>query len=231
MIDVGVQFHSEFLMEAFPKSHHILIEPASEYHSFIKNNYSNFNYTLLPHAVSSERREYSLLCISAKRDGKISHTKISEQIADSAFIRLQQKDPGFYLDCKRIDSITLDQIVDKFNLTRHNYIIKIDVDGLEPSIIRSSKKAIQDATCLMVESSTGVRYTSDRDIGKLIPQVEKLNMKLVDIVSPCYYNSKLCQVDLVFINKDLWDKYSEKEDFNQSLWQSDKDLIFIDKSQ
>ena len=221
-IDIGVQNQSEFLIAALPSSHHVLVEPAKEYYPFIEKNYKNIQYTLLKAAASDVSGTLQLISISNRRDGKVTHTQISATMTEDEFHKLQLEDPAYYIDLEPIAAMSLDEITEKAKVKPYRYGVKIDVDGLEARIIRASEYSIQNASCLIVESTTGVRYKSDRDIGDMIDLASSKGMRLIDIVSPCYYNGKLAQVDLIFLNSNIFEQYMERDKFDSDLWQSDK---------
>jgi hypothetical protein len=75
-------------------------------------------------------------------------------------------------------------------------LLKIDVDGAEPDILKGSTKILDKVGIVIIESWTS-------RISNFINFFNKHNFELFDIVDICYIRGKLSQVDLVFINKDI----------------------------
>ena len=78
-----------------------------------------------------------------------------------------------------------------------NYLLKIDVDGPELSVIENSPQTVRNASMLICEATTWT-------ISARLSFIESMGLKLVEIGGPCYYYNRLWQVELVFVREDLY---------------------------
>jgi FkbM family methyltransferase len=185
IIDVGVQYSTPFLMECFPEAFHYLIEPVVIYHGSIRNNYikAGIKFNLIEAAASDVEGVLfqHLQCLDDS--GTITHS----QLLDAANNNLQ--------GLVRIDNtpvITLDSTFKDLS----NYLVKIDVDGIEEKIIRGGVKTIRGASVVIIEAT----------LGSLISRaslLKSMGMNLFDITDMCYYYGQLQQVDLIFVNSSV----------------------------
>ena len=73
IIDIGVLSGTPELMEAFPKTRHILFEPVSEFHKKIRKNYTGLDYRLIEAAVTDEDRDVTLAAGQKSRFANRNH--------------------------------------------------------------------------------------------------------------------------------------------------------------
>lgn len=108
----------------------------------------------------------------------ITHSRISEEKDNNAI-------GSKVIKCDNLNNMLKD--IDKYIL------LKIDVDGAEPDILKGSTKILDKVGIVIIESWTS----------RISNFINKNNFELFDIVDICYIRGKLSQVDLVFINKDI----------------------------
>ncbi|WP_020592349.1 FkbM family methyltransferase [Kiloniella laminariae] len=210
IIDIGVQFGTPFLIKSFPLAKHHLVEPVAQYYEKIKSTYTNagIEYSLLPYALSDLDGEMILHEYDLHTKGTTSHSSLRPQIIDH---------PNLY-KTSAIKVRNLDSLFSEIMLKEHDYIVKIDVDGLEDKIISGGYKTIRNAAAIIIESP--LHALSER-----LQSIQNLGFSLWDICDPAYYHEQLSQVDLVFINKIIernnisfrpWDQGP----FSLEKWQS-----------
>lgn len=213
VIDIGVQARTDFLISAFPDSHHFLFEPVVIYHDMIRHHYSEkgIQHTLIGSAVSDQTGVMYQHLLSSDMSGRITHSQL-----------LPAPDPERFgsglLEVKETPVVSLDDW-SKDKSFGENYAIKIDVDGIEDKIIAGGKHMIADAVLLITESHLD-------NMAYRIKTLQDLGMKLFDIVGNGYYFDQLQQVDLVFVaervvkenidfqpwkkaGKVIWDKWQQ----------------------
>ena len=171
IVDVGIQKSTDFLINVFPECHHDLFEPVIEYNSEILENYKNISHTLINKAVSN--------------------------VNNIETISIFERSPEFsdIVRTIEIEHITLDSYFSKNNsgIAGLNTVVKLDVDGTEPLIIEGGRRFLSKVGLLIVEANVN-------NIGRIIQQVNLLNLSLWDIGSMRTYNNQLCECDLFFIN-------------------------------
>ncbi|WP_187278194.1 FkbM family methyltransferase [Methylobacterium sp. WL7] len=176
VIDVGVQRDSPDLRQLFSSVPHILFEPVLEYHEDIHRAYAGVNYKLEPVALSDRYGPFLLREVRADADGVVSHVSPAE---------------GHEASLRTVQRKTLDGYVDETSPAKP-YLIKIDVDGHETEILKGARRALFDASCVIVE--TTLHHLPER-----LRLAEVAGLALWDIVDMTYYDGCLYQCDLVFI--------------------------------
>ena len=182
VIDVGVQYSTPFLMSELPDAFHYLIEPVQLYHESIISNYSKscISYELIKAAASDKEGVLNQHLQSLDGSGKITHSQLLPDEITSL---------DGLVEIVKTPVITLDTAFANLQ----NYIVKIDVDGIEEKIIDGGARTISNALVVFLESP--VSKLSSR-----VRLLESLGMRLFDITDICYYHNQLQQVDLVFVN-------------------------------
>jgi hypothetical protein len=90
---------------------------------------------------------------------------------------------------------TVDSLMQERTL-RGPYLLKIDVDGAEERILAGAQKTLAKCSVLIVEAHYNNFLQRSRPI-------EAAGFELFDIVDLCYYDDRLSQFDLVFINSSI----------------------------
>ena len=125
IIDIGVLSGTPELMEAFPKTQHILFEPVSEFHKRIRKNYAKLDYRLIEAAVTDQDRDVTL------HVRKVFHRPRSATRRSLMRHRTTAKPALFQA---RASYFT------KANALAKPYLVKIDVDGNEMKIFPARPK-------------------------------------------------------------------------------------------
>jgi len=188
VIDVGIQYETQFLIECFPDAFHYLIEPVTIYHEAIVRKYTvdGIAHELVKSAVSDTEGLLYQHLQSLDGSGKVTHSQLLNTRND----RL----PGL-IDIVPTQVMTLDAIIPP-PLKNDQYLIKIDVDGIEEKIIQGGKNLIQKAAVVVIEAPL-------RKLSVRTGMLESLGMELFDITDLCYYYNQLQQVDLIFVNQSI----------------------------
>jgi FkbM family methyltransferase len=190
VIDVGVLSGTDFLMGEFPKAHHYLFEPVVIYHDMIRKAYGSVGIpnTLIGGAVSDTVGTMFQHLLSSDFSGKVTHSQLLPT-ADA------QRFGGQLLEIQETPVVTLDAWAADQNLGK-NYIVKIDVDGIEEKVIAGGQKVLSNAAIVVIEAHLLSLTSRARAL-------ENLGLKLFDIVGNAYYFDQLQQVDLVFLSSRI----------------------------
>lgn len=182
VVDVGVQYSTPFLMEGYPAAFHHLIEPVKAYHEFIRRNYQNagINFNLIEAAAADVGGVLyqHLQCLD--EGGKVTHSQL---------LPAEDNSLKGLIEIVKTPVVTLDALFPSLD----NYMVKIDVDGIEERIIRGGTKTIKNATAVIIEATLD-------SLSSRASLLEDLGMRLYDITDMCYYFDQLQQVDLIFVN-------------------------------
>jgi FkbM family methyltransferase len=188
VLDIGAQAKTSFLMEAFPKAHHHLFEPARQYHDILQSNYAEAGiaHTLVPMAVSDRDGVMHQHLLSEDGSGRLTHSQL-----------LEHPDPVRFgsrlLEIVATPVVSLDHWARDVPLGQH-VVVKIDVDGIESRIIEGGQDTIRRCSLLIVEATLAT-------LVERAALVQALGMQLFDIVGNGYYFDQLQQVDLVFVSR------------------------------
>jgi hypothetical protein len=93
--------------------------------------------------------------------------------------------------------VTLDSLVDRYGL-KPPYVLKVDVEGAEASVLRGARRVLSDCEAVVVETAL------DADFFGVIETLTLAGFVPHDIVAPNYRISDdaLVQVDMVFVRRD-----------------------------
>lgn len=126
VVDVGVAFGTDSLLQNYPKSKFFLVEPNPEYFTFIENKIC---------------KKYNALLIKCGASDKIGKVNLKLDKLNSAITY------GISTNTAEIHIRTLDDILlnnDAFNLNT-NTLIKIDTEGHELAVLRGAIGLIREA--------------------------------------------------------------------------------------
>jgi FkbM family methyltransferase len=200
ILDVGVLTGTAELMEVFRGQHHVLVEPIEEWNHSIKQNYASqgIEYTLINAAASDEDGFMNIETSTVIPGKPISHAYLT------------QKSTGDNIRNVRVAKV--DTLVRESSFPSP-YLLKIDVDGVEMAIMRGALETFARTTVIVIEAN--IKNFIERSSFLLDHGFE-----LFDVVDPCYYDDRLRQFDLIFLNsntvRDLdLDMYKQPFDFSK----------------
>jgi FkbM family methyltransferase len=182
ILDVGVQSATPELRDAFGDIKHLLFEPLTEWNEQISRAYAQVPHELLNIAVSDRVGNVTLELQSTIKSIDIpSHARIKD-IA-----------PG--MPSRIVPTSTLDAIVNVRDLDKP-FLLKIDVDGAELMILSGATETLKSCSVVVIEAQIG-NFTERSKI------LEDAGFELFDIVDLAYYDDRMVQFDLVFVNAAL----------------------------
>lgn len=176
VIDVGVHEQTLELRQAFPDVHHILFEPAEDFHERIAQNYDGMSWELVPKAVSN-RNDGGRLKKYGIDGGGVSHSTLVDPTVEGTLS----------VETTRLDTFLEGRSDNK------PYLLKIDVDGYEVPIMQGLGAAAADVACLIVEA------TRETFVERINVAAEQ-GFQLIDIIDSCYYHGIFSQADLIFVS-------------------------------
>lgn len=201
IVDVGVLTGTWDLQTEFKDKKHILIEPIVEWNDKINDTYGSagIDYDLLNVAAYNRDGRMKIKTVSVVPGKPISHASLTERSSGD--------------DLREVPVRRLDTLLPEIGASGP-YLLKIDVDGVEIDIIEGAEKILPKCSVIVVEAN----------VQNFIERSNILSDKgfsLFDIVDPCYYDSRLRQIDLVFMNTKMIDRLGidmYKEKFEYEKW-------------
>ena len=185
IVDVGVSTATDEFIECFPNKKHLLFEPVEKYHQTINKNYKRINHELFGVALSNKQGAAYLIETSNWANGISTHAGISSNP--------KKVDGKETINCKKIKVDILDSYAE---IIEKNFLLKIDVDGVDLEVLIGSEQVIKNASVVIVEAN----WSGFAERAKFI--VDQ-GFVLYDIADKCFYGNVLWQCDLVFVRNDF----------------------------
>ena len=208
IVDVGVREGTADLRIIFPDLHHRLIDPMNEdYSEQIHTAYTGISFSMMNIAVSDEEGALWLVKTALLRDGKTTHSNLRE--------RPENVDGKFVTSCERVPVRRLDSLLNEQDI-QHEFLLKIDVDGIEEKVINGASGVIQKASVVVCECTYSTLHSR-------LSLLSSKGFSLVDLTDRVYYGDSLYQLDAVMVRKDLLKSSHYRpsiRDFRRSLWNS-----------
>lgn len=182
VVDVGILSSTVSLIESFPDVKHLLIEPIVEWNETIEKNYNskNIDYELINVAASDRIGSVNMATSSVQSGKPITHAYMIGENPSSP------KDTYRTVPVETIDSIVAARDL------KMPFLLKIDVDGAELSILKGSKETLKKTNVVVVEANMQTFIERSKVL-------VDAGFRLFDVVDLCYYDDRLAQVDLIFL--------------------------------
>lgn len=176
VIDVGAALGTFPLLQAFPESRHILIEPIRENEPYLKKLCSCFT-----------QAEY--IIAAATSQSKKMKLVVNPNLVHSSVQETSQASTDRDIECMKLDDLAR-----KYR-TESPYLIKIDVDGKEVDVILGAEQVLKNTEYIIIESTT---FGQMQDV---IDMMNQQGFSIYDIVNLSYRPSDmvLWQVDIAFV--------------------------------
>lgn len=187
VIDVGVATGTEELYTTFPKARHILIEPLKEFTPFLKKISQKYNaeYVIAAAGPKSGTTE-----INVHRD--LLGSSIYHE-ADGATV------DGI---SRKVPTITIDSLYKKLKL-HSPFLLKVDVQGGELSVLRGATKVLQDSEVVLLEVHFFEFFIHGPQFYDVVHYMKRQGFVAYDIFGG--YNRPidyaLASVDMIFVKK------------------------------
>lgn len=203
IIDVGVHTGTPELMAAFPKAHHLLVEPETAHAQAIAAAYRDIPHTLVAAAASDRDGAAELTAEHRGGRSEVTHSRL-----DAIEGRC---DTGA---ASQVRLARLDSLVEEAGLAGP-HLLKIDTDGHELEVLAGAEQTLRDSAIVIIEAP--LHALTERAAA-----VEAAGLRLFDIIDLAYYHDTLSQVDLVFLNPAVADPDAlnpwRRPDFDWRAW-------------
>lgn len=185
VLDVGVQHGTQDLMAAFPDRKHLLFEPVAENYPIIRERYSAIEHEIVEAAVTNRNAD-GFLEVRSYNNGSPLFTSTAMGTGENIYT------PMAVVEQRPIKQITLDTFL-RDGRYPGPYLLKLDVDGNELSILEGANETLDKCSCIIIEAS----------IYNIVDRAKVLIKKgfaLWDFVDFGYYYNTLSHLDLVFLH-------------------------------
>ena len=184
-IDVGVAHGTPSIYEVFPNAKHLLIEPLVEYERDIRKIMEAYDCHYEQAAAGGESGSLDV------------HVK--EQITGSSMFSEQ---PGTPQGISRtVPVVTLDQVC-KTQQMQGPYLVKIDVEGAEMSVLDGAVDIMPETSVFILEITFSTRLVGAPEAGDIISYMAKRDFVIYDLFDLRWKNDEtLFQADAVFVPK------------------------------
>ena len=202
VIDIGVFSETADLIENFADVKHLLVEPVAEWSERIEKRYTraNIDFELLNVAASDSNGKMNLEIYSVD-DKPITHSNLTSDAVSE--------------NVREIDVRTVDSLMAERDFPEP-FLFKLDVDGVEMKILQGATDTLRKCSVVAIEA--GNANFMER-AGFLVDH----GFELFDIVDICYYDGRLRQFDMVFLNSALVRKFNvrrfNQEKFDKKKWE------------
>jgi len=188
VIDVGVAFGTFPLYETFPDAFMLLVEPIQEWEQALKS-------------ICRKYKGDFIIAAAGNRPGK-SVINVHEDLTCSSVLKEIE---GSSVDGspRIVRVITLDQICREKNTTGP-YLIKIDVQGAELSVIDGAEGTLQETEVIILEVSLFKTMSTNPEIHDVLGYMKKKGFVTYDIFGYRYrpLDGALGQVDIAFVKEN-----------------------------
>lgn len=201
VLDVGVLTGTHPLMKAFGDVPHLLIEPISEWYDTIRDKYgaAGIDYRIVPFAATDRDATLRMRTNSVREGQAITHAQLTDR-ADGDNLR--------DVEGRRLDTILAEL------RPQAPYLLKLDVDGVELTILDGAAASLPDCSVVMIEANV-------RNFAERTAYLVARGFQLYDIVELVYYDDRLRQFDLIFLNDAAVEAHGldmYKQAFDISKW-------------
>lgn len=170
IFDVGVHSGTPELYAAFPDAYYVLLDPLKENEHYLQEILTRYN------------GEYLLNAAGAKPGTATIHVEPSFVGRSSILQRNQFTATGGNLEERSIPITTLDEIVDKRELSRP-FGIKIDTEGFELEVIRGAERTLRESQFVIAEVSVSKRFEGGYVFADMISEMTKHGFHLSDVLT------------------------------------------------
>jgi FkbM family methyltransferase len=189
VLDVGVYEGTPELVEAFPKTPHLLFEPLPSVLPRIESFYAGVRHRVFNVACFDRPGECWIVGRSADRSGIETHSYVSDApVAPGT---------GDVVTCRPIRRVRLDALDLPLG---ERMLLKVDVDGVDLEVLKGAEGIFDRVHVVIVEAA----------LPTLLARATYLASKgfrLHEVIDLAYYFDVLSQVDLVFVREDLYAKH------------------------
>ena len=213
VIDIGAANGTKPLCDAFPKAHHVLIEPLIE------------NKPQLEKLVNElESAELIIAAAGIKSGSATLHVHLD---LDGSSLYLEREGGGVNGRPREVPLISIDEIVNCRQLSTP-WLIKIDVQGAELDVLRGATESLKEAEVVILEVTFFDYFVGAGQFHEVVLFMSERGFVVYDIVDPLYrpIDNALSQVDIFFVKNE--GMFRKRHIYATVEQRAKQDRVFID---
>lgn len=200
LLDVGAntgQFAEKIIIYGYKKKI-ISFEPISKAHKELNLKSKKYkNWEIYKRVGVGDKKGVKIL--------NISKNSVSSSILEINKKHLVDEPNAMTVSRKKINLVTLNDVLKKNFNEKHKIFLKIDTQGFEKKIIKGASKVLNKIKCIMLETSIIPMYEGEDNYIKIIEFMKKKGF-YVWAIERGFSNKKtgeVNQLDIIFVNKNV----------------------------
>jgi FkbM family methyltransferase len=172
----------------FPHAHYVLVEPLSEFVSF------------LGEATTRLGNAHYRAVLASSFDGEATLYVHRDLVGSSTY---REHEVGLESETRRIEALTLDTILRQAN-AQPPYLLKLDVQGAELEVLAGAAATLPDVSLIVLEASFFEFFEGGPDFAAVVERLAAYGFALYDVLGVSYrpFDGALAQADLLFVPRD-----------------------------
>lgn len=209
VIDVGMLSDTFELRTLLSDKNQLLVEPIEEWNETLIQKYNNsgVNFKIANVAACDFDGKMNMRTVSVREGKDITHARLTDE-EEGAGLR--------EVTVKKLDTL----VASYSSFLPSPHLLKIDVDGVEASIIKGATDVLSNTTVVIIEAQ----------VANFVERSQLLidrGFTLFDISDICYYDKWLKQFDITFIRNDVIQKLDPYKNFKRGGFDINKWHQFV----
>lgn len=184
VIDVGVDFGTPMIYDAFPDAKFILVDPVAESEQKVQIWKDKIDYDFHCCALGAKAGKIDLHIPSTT--AKVRHSRASVlEFSDG------NKDQFSTFETRVVPVKTLDTLTKKI---KGPIGLKIDTEGFELEVIKGAKQTLKQTEFVIAEGSIKKRYIGGYRFSDLVAEMGKNGFEILEFLRPIRLDASDCDV-------------------------------------
>ena len=184
VFDIGVDFGTPELYNAFPNCKFVLVDPVAESETKVEAWRGRIDYDFHCCALGARKSKMTLHVPST--DTKVRHSRASmlefEDGYDDVFASVETRE----VQVKRLDEVAKGM--------KGTFGLKIDTEGFELEVIKGATQTLKRTEFVIAEASVQMRYKGGYRFSDLVAAMAKNGFEILEFLRPIRPGSADCDV-------------------------------------
>jgi len=189
VIDVGVAHYTAALYEAFKDASILLIEPLVEFEPSLRK-------------ICETYKAQYVLAAAGESPGTAELNVHTEQLDCSSFLK-EAEGPAVDGSPREVAVVTVDQVCLEKKL-KGPYLIKVDVQGAELTVLRGAKQTLEETEVVILEVLLFGTLLGGPQLYDMVSKMKDWGFVVYDVFGLLYrpLDNALSQMDMVFVREE-----------------------------
>lgn len=184
VFDIGVDFGTPELYNAFPDSRFILVDPVEESEQKVESWQNRIDYEF--HCCALGAKKGTLTLNVPSTEAKTRHSRASvlafEEGYNDVFASIEERE----VPVKKLDDLSK-------GLTG-TFGLKIDTEGYELEVIKGATQTLKNTEFVIAEASVQMRYKDGYRFSELVAAMAKNGFEILEFLRPIRPDASDCDV-------------------------------------